>query len=161
MNKLSRKNNAIIIAIDKGYYLNEEGKLFNSRNKEVIGNIYNGYKHLSIRDNEGEVKIKFHRLQAYQKYKEKIFEKDIVVRHLNGNSLDNSSENIVIGSQSDNVMDMPKKIRLERAYYASSFTKKYNNNKIKEFYNECNSYKLTMEKFNITSKGTLHYILKN
>ena len=32
---------------------------------------------------------------------------------------------------------------------------------IKDFYNDCKSYKKTMERFDIKSKGTLYNILKN
>lgn len=46
-----------------------------------------------------------HRLVAFQKFGIKVFEDKIVVRHLNGNKLDNSPENIMIGSQNDNIKD--------------------------------------------------------
>lgn len=99
-----------------------------------------------------------HRLQAYQKFKDKIYEDNIVVRHLNGNSLDNTFNNIGIGSPSDNAFDRPKEDRIRHGRLAASFNIKYPKeltDEIKEFYNNCRSYKETMGKYNISSKGTL------
>jgi hypothetical protein len=91
---------------------------------------------------------------AYQKYGELLFAADCV-RHLNGNSLDNSYDNIEIGSWSDNMMDIPKEIRVRRSV-------KYKNiDEIRNYYNNCKSYKETMERYGISSKGTLYHILKN
>lgn len=39
-----------------------------------------------------------HRLQAYQKFGDKIYEDGIVVRYLNGDRYDNSYDNIGIGT---------------------------------------------------------------
>lgn len=55
-------------------------------------------------------------------------------------------------------MDIPRDIRLQLAMNASKKIIKYPLNlvnEIKEFYNNCKSYKKTMEKYNISSKGTL------
>lgn len=49
----------------------------------------------------------YHRLQAYQKYGDAIYQKGIVVRHLNDVKTDNSISNIAIGSYADNVRDIP------------------------------------------------------
>ena len=49
--------------------------------------------------------VYFHSLLAYQLYGERYFEKGIVARHLNGNSLDNSPTNIILGTQKDNRAD--------------------------------------------------------
>lgn len=103
--------------------------------------------------------IKCHRLQAYQKYGDMLYGEGMMVRHLNGDSLDNSWGNIAIGTNSENQMDIPEQIRLFRARYASSFMQKHNHDDIISFYKENKSYKKTMEKFEISSKGTLHYIL--
>lgn len=103
-------------------------------------------------------RVRVHRLQAYQKFKDKIYESNIVVRHLNGNSLDNSFNNIGIGTQVDNAIDRPKEDRLKHGRFAASFNVKYSKeltDEIKEFYNNCKSYKQTKEKYNISSSGTL------
>lgn len=86
----------------------------------------------------------------------------MVIRHLNGNSFDNTFNNIGIGTPHDNSMDIPKEVRQRSAIYASKAAIKYPIElvqEIKEFYNQCKSYKQTMEKYNIFSKGTLWHIL--
>ena len=157
MNKL---NLALLNAVEKGYYIDNEGNLFNKKNEQIIGYIYSKYKYFGIRYGIEKINIKFHRLQAYQKYKDEIFCKNIMVRHLDGNHLNNSINNISLGTAQDNSNDIPRELTKERAKYASSFLKKYNNNEIIEFHKISKSYKETMFKFNISSKGTLFYILK-
>ena len=103
-----------------------------------------------------------HRLQAYQKFGDKIYLKNIHVRHKNNISTDNSFENILIGTPSENAMDNPKEDRVKRANHATSFWRKYDKDIVKSFHKENGrSYKKTMSNFNITSKGTLNYILNN
>jgi hypothetical protein len=92
----------------------------------------------------------------------------MVIRHLNGNSLDNSYKNIGIGTLSDNRNDIPKEIRLRNSLNASKksifYTRKFSDleiSNIRLFYNSCKSYKKTMKEYQISSKGSLHHILKN
>lgn len=147
------------IVYNRGYSVSHEGILYNPKNK-IIGFVSsNGYLISNVRVDGKRFKFSAHRLQAYQKYGNLIFNSKIVVRHLNGNPLDNSYKNILIGSHSDNMMDIPKKVRLQKSLYATSFIRKHDKTEVREFYNTCKSYKQTMEKFNISSKGTLHFIL--
>lgn len=154
------ENNIIIYAYNKGYRVLTDGSLINNEGKYLKTLFKNrNYNVTSIRY-YGKLKIlNVHRLQAYQKFNDKMFVKGVVVRHLNGNSLDNSWDNIGIGTGSENAMDIKEEIRISRATYASSFTKKHNHEEIVDFHKKENSYKLTMEKFNISSKGTLFFIL--
>jgi len=148
-------------AFDKGYRVTKEGSLLNP-NGEVIGTEKDkGYICTTMRFNGSFKRLMAHRLQSFQKHGIKIYENGIVTRHLNGNPLDNSWDNIAIGTYSDNMMDVPKEERVKRAIHAASFCKKYNNDEVINFYENCRSYKKTMENFNISSKGTLNHILKN
>lgn len=121
-----------------------------------------GYQMSSIKDGRGYLFFKpnkytpvyLHRLVAYQKYGEKIFEDGIQVRHKNNIKTDNIDSNILIGNQSQNMLDIPKKQRRINASH-----KKYPHEEIIEYYSQVKSYKKTMDKFSISSKGTLHYIL--
>ena len=148
------------IAIERGYTITEDGSVFNPKKRKVGAVHKDGYIRINIRVNKKTVYFTAHRLQAFKKYGNKIFDKSIVTRHLNGNKLDNSFKNIVIGTNSENMMDIPKEIRVKKALHASSFLKKYKDKEVVDFYNSCKSYKITMSKFNISSKGTLNYILK-
>jgi hypothetical protein len=148
------------ILVKRGYFVTEEGVLYNPK-KESIGCYDRDYLISFIRVNGVKRKIKAHRLQAYQKYGDKLYETGIIVRHFDGNSKNNSWDNILIGTQSQNMMDIPKQIRVKSALIATSYVRKYDKNKVKEFYEKEKSYKKTMEYFNISSTGTLHFILNN
>ncbi len=150
----------IIIAFKKGYRCTADGKLLNPKGKEI------GYKHhrdeyleTKIRIDGKNVNIEAHRLQAFQKYGHKLFEKGIEVRHLNAERHDFSWENICIGTHSQNMMDVPEQIRIASALCATAKVRKYDKQLVRKFHAESNSYKKTMENFGISSKGTLHFIL--
>jgi len=152
----------IIEAYERGYRVSECGEyLYTIKNKLTQKFFRQGYPMFSYRLNGKVVNAPWHRLQAYHKFGDKLFEKGIVVRHLNDNQRDCSFNNIEIGTQSDNELDKPKEVRAQASLKAAESRKrKYNTTEIKDFYNECKNYKKTMEKFDITSKGTLHRILK-
>ncbi|GEM_PF-1110060 len=98
----------------------EFGNVYNP--KEVKINIFknsNGYLCFTVRKNNALFKVFAHRLQAYQSYGNIIFNDDIVVRHLNGNKLDNSRKNIGFGTHQDNMMDIAPEVRKEKAIKAS------------------------------------------
>jgi len=151
---------AEMTAYNLGYRITELGKIINPK-----GDLINGYKHknymqFGLRLPIGVRYVSVHRLQAFQKYGDSMYAEGIVVRHFNGVSVDNSWDNILIGTQKDNMSDIPEAIRLSRAIYASSFKKKFDSVTIKIWHEENgNSYKKTMLHFSISSKGTLHHIL--
>jgi hypothetical protein len=151
----------VLFAYRVGYRISEQGEITNPK-----GNIIKGSKnkedriYINIRCEHSFLRIPAHRLQAYQKFGDKIFDDKLVVRHLNGKPYDNSFLNIEIGTPSQNMMDRPADIRMAHSKHASYFNKKHNHEEILEFYNNCKSYKKTMDKFNLTSKGTLNFILK-
>lgn len=141
-----------------GYRVLSNGNAVNKKGDKV-GSYNRDYAHLTARNNGVWIRCKIHRLQSFQKYGKKMYEEGIMVRHLNGEKHDNSWENIAIGTLSQNMMDIPEDIRLAKALYATSFVRKYDKKDVKLFYEKCKSYKKTMKEFNISSKGTLHYIL--
>ena len=56
-----------------------------------------------------------HQLLAYQKFGVAALEEGVHVRHLNGDALDNTPDNIAIGSPTDNIMDRDPCDRKEHA----------------------------------------------
>lgn len=108
--ELSNYNKALLEAYRKGYRITPQGETLNPKGKIISGVInidrkgHKSRKH-NFRINSKNVAFKAHRLQAYQKFGNEIFQKGIVVRHLNDNSVDNSWDNIEIGTQSDNMKD--------------------------------------------------------
>ena len=150
------------IANERGYRVTDKGELLNPKGDTVGSFANSGYQRLGIKI-EGKKKfVHTHRLQAYQKYGDVIYSKGIVVRHLDGDKSNNSIDNIAIGTNRDNIMDRPKEDRLAHAIKATKSRIKYNPEEVVEFYNNNGkSYKKTKERFNISSSGTLHYILNS
>ena len=161
--ELSQRNRFIIAAYNKGY-------------RVIDGNVYSPFsdRFLKLRQNQDgyfcftvfhekqRKTIMVHRLVAYQKYKDKIFEDGIQVRHLDGNEQNNLDYNIAIGTARDNHLDKPKETRVKCAVNAASKLRRFSDLEmltIKNRYKELKSYKKTMQEFDISSKGTLHYIL--
>lgn len=156
---MSKSKKALIAAHDKGYSVINSRIFYNGR--EVKANLKkNGYTCFCIRYEKQRCVIFVHRLVAYQKYGNDLFKNGIEVRHRNGIRSDNSPDNILIGSHSDNMQDISESIRLKKSLHATSFVRKYKREDVVKFYNENeSSYKITMRHFNISSKGTLHFIL--
>lgn len=146
----------------KGYYVDSNGILCSPHRQNIRTCISpTGYVNFTIRIHGENKQLRVHRLMAYQKFGDRIYDPLMVVRHLDGNRLNNSSANIAIGTQSENRMDVPVDIRRRTAIYATSFVTKYNRdmvNAIKE-YKKTHGYKDTMQEFCIRSKGTLWNIL--
>lgn len=57
--------------------------------------------------------ILVHRFAAFCFYDEELFTPGYVVRHKNGNTLDISKQNILLGTPSQNSLDIPKETRLQ------------------------------------------------
>ena len=140
------------IAYERGYRVTKDGDLIGLSNK-VIGCVNSaGYEHTGFNVNKKHTNIATHRLQAYQKYGNKLFEDGIVVRHLNSNSLDNSWDNIAIGTYRDNSMDRPKEKRKRDTSKTNKAAIKYPKEfvlKLKREYKEIKNYSELGRKYNI------------
>jgi hypothetical protein len=105
-----------------------------------------------------------HRFIAYQKFGNKIFDKTLMIRHLNGNSLDNSWDNLELGTNQDNQMDIPKDKRIQRSSKGGKASKKFSFEEIDQIREEHQSglsYSELMIKWNISSKGTMSHIINH
>ena len=166
---MSKAKRVLLFAYDLGYRCDANGNV-----TSPTGNILQlygdgrGYLCFSVRMTTDihykpiSRAVPVHRLQAYQKFGDRIFDKNIQVRHLNGVSVDNSWDNLDIGSVSDNMMDKTVETRMRCAIAASNKIRRFTDmemDEIKSFHKEFGSYKKTMERFNISSKGTLHNML--
>lgn len=117
---LSKKDEALLFAYNKGYRIHENGDILNPNKVKLRGTLHsNGYKRISIRIDGESRDFTAHRLAAYQKYGDSIFDNKIQVRHLDDNPVNNALANIAIGSASDNQMDKPKEVRVSAATKAS------------------------------------------
>lgn len=159
------------IAYEKGYRVSKDGQPLSPDGKPLRGTLSGrkNMRYLAIAikytDSDGckkKVNCKVHRIQAFQKYGLAIYEKGIVVRHFDGNQFNNSYENISIGTVSDNIMDMPAEQRMEKARQASKRSPlRYHKDAIdaiKKDREDGMTYKELMQKYGISSKGTISYI---
>ena len=154
------------LALINGYTVTKEGILLNRNGIQVKGRIkdrkrdyYNFDIRIGPRKENKKVHCMIHRLQAYQKFGDKIYEKGIVVRHLNGDRYDNSYDNIDIGTNKDNKNDIPKELVFINCGQISRKYSKETIESIRKDYENGMSYSNIMIKYNISSKGTVHYII--
>ena len=156
-------------AYNLGYRVTRKGILLNSNGDEMSCRLdKHGYYERTLRVNSQDKKwthLMIHRLQAYQKYGDKIYEPGIQIKHLNGNSTDNSYNNIGIGTAHDNAMDKDVAVRLSSSRMtAKSLPLRYSKEKILSIKNDRKNgltYGEIMKKYGISSKGTVSYICKH
>jgi len=162
---ISKNNINVKLAYERGYRVLECGSVVNEKGKILAGGLNKKkYRCITIRVKGVSRHPLVHKMQAYQKYGDAMFEEGIQVRHLNGDSLDNSFDNIAIGTCSDNQMDKPEYIRKKSAIAASSKIRKFSDDVVSEIKNDHKeglSYTKLMKKYNISSKGTLSFLINN
>jgi len=132
------------IAISKGYFVSKQGVVYSPK-----GNVL-------------KLSIRVHRLQAFQKFGSEIYKEGVEVRHFNGIPLDNSWENILIGTRSENQMDIPKLVRNTRGLTGTKEIIKYPFDQvleIRKYREDGHSYKEIMERYNITDRSTVSYLI--
>ena len=167
---MSIRNELTLLASKTGYYVDNKGKVYNKfgNNIKSFKNGKNAMNYLvfSIRDLSKwkyAKKVYVHKLQAYQKFGNKIFENGVHIRHLNNNSFDNSWDNIEIGTASDNNLDKYPEVRKKSATIAS----RKRQDSIRSFEERCLIYEdlknkvpysEIMKKYSISSKGTLSFM---
>lgn len=155
---MNRQEEVTRLSKEKGYYVDNEGILFNKKGQKLSvskNNKGNGYYSFNIRVNGSKPTRSFvHRLQAFQKFGDELFKEGVVVRHLDGDSTNNSFSNIALGDNFDNAQDIPKE---KRVINASNPT--YNHQDVIDDKRNGLSYSEIMLKHGIKSKGTVSFIL--
>lgn len=98
---MSKSNEIIRIASQKGYGINEAGEIINPKGQTLRGSTRKFkncvYKTFGISHNGSSRPILVHRFVAYKKFGEAAFEAECI-RHINHNSLDNRPDNIYLGT---------------------------------------------------------------
>ena len=167
MNRLSLGNKTLIIAFEKGYIVDDTGNIFfNSRQRKLNKDTKGYYSFTICTESGNRRRVQVHRMQAYKKFGDKIFNEEIEVRHLDGNRLNNIENNIGIGNHSQNMNDVPKKKRHNNAINASMDNRIFNDEKIKKILEDRKggmSYAELALKYkgNRKSKGHIYTIIKN
>lgn len=116
---MGTRSEAVVQAYNKGYRVNEDGSVISHKgvDRKTRITFRRSYKLLTFNVSIGrsKVPVPVHRLVAYQKFKEEMLKPGVVVRHIDGNSLNNKPSNIAIGTVSENALDIPKIDRIKRA----------------------------------------------
>jgi hypothetical protein len=109
---MSKKKEGVRQSFEKGYRVINGDVIYNGKIRKLYPHIKRrdsntiAYYSFGIRTKEGSrIEIYVHQLVAYQKFGEDSFDENIEVRHIDGNSLNNKEENILIGSKSQNRRD--------------------------------------------------------
>lgn len=119
-------------------------------------------KFFSLRVEGSPTSVAVHRLQAYQKYGEILFEPRVVVRHLNGDPLDNSYDNIAIGTQRQNLLDRDPEERLTHSRKAARVLRKLSEEDRDALLSDRAAgmtYSQLVDKYHI-AKSTVSYIVR-
>lgn len=105
---MNKQKEALIYAYEKGYRIDKNGVATSYTGRVLTpSKASNGYFLCSIFTGTTIQPIPFHRLQAFTKFGMAMFVKGIEVRHLDGNRLNNTWDNIAIGTHSENMLDIP------------------------------------------------------
>ena len=112
----NKTHKRIIEAKERGYSVTNDGRLFGPRG-EIKVSLYGKQRYPTFSTNWGGFVygLPIHVFAAYTFYGDDVFRKDLVIRHLNGNTLDFSKNNIVLGTYSENNLDKPKNTRIASA----------------------------------------------
>lgn len=149
---------------EKGYRIDDDGIVYNPKGQRINLGLKEGYPSISIRYGNGCYrKIKASRFQAYRLFGDRIYEPDIVVRHLNGNREDHSASNIAIGTMSDNIFDMTKAQRTKKSIPGAKSVNKYTSEfvaKIRNEHTSGKSYNKIQKEYGIP-KSSISYIIHN
>ncbi|MGW9100392.1 HNH endonuclease [Priestia megaterium] len=101
---MSKSNEMIRLASQKGYTINKAGEIINPKGQKVRGSIRksknSSYKIFGVSHMGMSRPILVHRFVAYKKYGDLALEAECI-RHLNHDSLDNRADNIDIGTYKD------------------------------------------------------------
>lgn len=157
---MTKSNVATIIAHERGYRVLEDGTFVSPKGKVLKTTASRGgYRQYSIKINGEDSSFKIHRLCAYQKFGNELFSAECV-RHLDGNCTNNAWDNIEIGSQKDNLSDVPKEVRQKMGENASRYTIKHHNvREIQEYRKQGHTYKEIMKKFKLSNGSVVWRIL--
>jgi DNA-binding CsgD family transcriptional regulator len=117
------RKTALLLAVKIGYSVIEGAVYHPNSTRPVKLGITTGYPSFSVRSRTKAIQglVPVHRLVAYIKYGDRVFNKNLEVRHLDGNKFNFNYENIGIGTPSQNSYDKPADTRRAIAIKASSY----------------------------------------
>lgn len=163
MRRITRAEEYIVDAVENGYTVDDGGCLINPKGKKPKTRIDNtGYPTVTLGPVYDRMPIKVHRIAAYILFGEIIFDSKTHVRHLDGDKTNNKPSNLQIGTQSENMLDRPRKERLEHARRASTFNRKLTDQQVENLRKDRAvglTYRQLCGKYGI-SKSQVSYIVR-
>jgi len=93
---------------EQGYRVDASGQAYNPKGKPIGHHRPNGYCVISTNFEGKLTHIYVHRLAMYQKVGDKIFDRKLVVCHINDLRNDNRIDNLRLGSRKENSADAKK-----------------------------------------------------
>lgn len=133
---MSRHAELVRLADARGYRVNDSGDVIGPGGvtRKPYVNPKKPYQLFSLKDERGRHGHFFgHKLAAFQKFGEAALKPGVHVRHIDGNSLNNSPENLELGSASENMMDRSAVARRRSGTHAASFRRKLTPEQVDEF----------------------------
>lgn len=130
--KLSKLKIMTVKAYERGYRISPCGKCFSPRNKEMSPSYHFKTGLYYARMNFSGSKVYWHHLAAFQKYGEKWLYGSLLVRHLDGDSKNNSFLNIALGTKRDNTMDIPAEKRKRNLENAHAACRKFSDEQVRQ-----------------------------
>ena len=157
MNELSKLKLGTLVAFTEGYRVNELGEVIKPNGKICKINSWPKGKNLSyyVFGFRG-YKIQVHHLVAMQKYGVEWLLGNLLVRHKNNDSLDNTFDNIILGTKSDNWHDIPiekREIHLGKVHKASRI---FTDDQVREI--RTNKDKLSLKKMADKYNCSIHTV---
>lgn len=166
--ELSIHDRMLLRAVSKGYLVLHDGTVIGPRRRPLNLAINpSGYRMIGIRYPASEGRrvgtVRACRLQAYQKFGERIFNSNLEVRHLDGNPANDAHSNIGLGTGAENSMDKPPEVRRRSALKAALAQRRFTDTDIIAMRRERNAgvkLKILCAKYGI-KKGHMSAIVNN
>jgi len=156
------RDEQLLEAYRRGYRVTADGIVLSPSGRRRKTDLdTGGYPRFSVAFADGIRTINVHRLLAYQKYGEQIFESGLEVRHENGDKADCSWGNVLLGTHSENMQDKPADVRMACALYATSFVRRLSSEQEDQLRADRSSgmtYKQLGIKYGL-AKSTISYIM--
>jgi len=120
MKRHGRLSRTLLWAVGHGYTVDRSGAVFLPNGKLCRQRLIDGYWTITAGPGNGNERgaVRVHKLIGYFKYGEAIFADGLVLRHRDNNARNNTWDNVVIGTQSQNMLDRPledRRLHAQRA----------------------------------------------
>lgn len=142
----------------EGYTVDEEGRVLTPSGwiRKLSASHLNdsrpSYYRFNVKHEGKSYPVRVHKLAAYLKFGSDAF--IFLVRHLDGNSLNNKPDNLELGDGTDNALDRPVADRKAHALKAAKSLRKLDDNQVSEIRSSSEPLSVMAKKFGV-AKSTI------